>query len=506
MNVLRHKMLRSADGKVCSPRIDRGMWLVIFRISLYDMNTTTLPRIIQGGMGVGISGWRLARAVSMHGQLGVVSATAADALMARVLEDGDPGGHVRRALERFPIASAAERILREHYRPNGRDASTPYRSLGMMHVPMSTEREALIMAASFVEVWLAKDGHDAPVGINLLTKVQLPTAAALYGAMLAGVDVVIMGAGIPREIPGMLDRLSLHRDVSMRLDVAGLESGASIDLTFSPERHDVSSSAPLHRPAFLAIISSNSLATMLQRRSTGRIDGFVVEAPTAGGHNAPPRGEVLYASNGEPTYTDRDKVDLEALRSLGLPFWLAGGTGHPGALAEAIANGAAGIQIGTLMAFCDESGMAPELRRRTLEAANEGRLSVYTDPRASPTGYPFKIVEFDHVHMQAPPRTRRCDLGYLRTAYVLADGRIAHRCSAEPVATYVAKGGRAEETTGRRCLCNALLATAGHGQRRRDGSVEEPIITAGDQARDLAAFLNGRTSYAANDVLQYLLS
>ncbi len=32
-----------------------------------------LPLVIQGGMGVGVSNWRLARAVSSLGQLGVVS-------------------------------------------------------------------------------------------------------------------------------------------------------------------------------------------------------------------------------------------------------------------------------------------------------------------------------------------------------------------------------------------------------------------------------------------------
>jgi NAD(P)H-dependent flavin oxidoreductase YrpB (nitropropane dioxygenase family) len=192
------------------------------------------------------------------------------------------------------------------------------------------------------------------------------------------------------------------------------------------------------------------------------------------------------------------------MKAIGLPFWLAGGAGSPEALQQALSVGASGIQVGTLMAFCEESGMAPELRQRTLEAAVEGRLSVYTDPQASPTGYPFKIVEIDHVRTPAQPRTRRCDLGYLRTPYRLADGRIAHRCSAEPVATYVAKGGDAADTQGRRCLCNALLATAGHAQVRRDGTEEQPIVTAGDQARDLARFLNGRTHYAAADVLQYL--
>ena len=50
-------------------------------------------RIIQGGMGVAISGWRLAAAVGcLPGCLGVVSGTAIDTVLARRLQDGDPGG------------------------------------------------------------------------------------------------------------------------------------------------------------------------------------------------------------------------------------------------------------------------------------------------------------------------------------------------------------------------------------------------------------------------------
>ena len=55
-----------------------------------------LPPIIQGGMGIGVSGWRLARAVSQLGQLGVVSGTALDLLLTRQLQLGDTGGHLRR--------------------------------------------------------------------------------------------------------------------------------------------------------------------------------------------------------------------------------------------------------------------------------------------------------------------------------------------------------------------------------------------------------------------------
>ena len=42
---------------------------------------TAIPAIIQGGMGVGISDWRLARAVSLRGELGVVPGTAIDTVL-----------------------------------------------------------------------------------------------------------------------------------------------------------------------------------------------------------------------------------------------------------------------------------------------------------------------------------------------------------------------------------------------------------------------------------------
>ncbi|RPI68519.1 MAG: nitronate monooxygenase [Ignavibacteriae bacterium] len=455
-------------------------------------------------MGIGISGWRLARAVSTAGQLGVVSGTASDILMTRTLEDGDPGGHLRRALDHFPLRDVAARILREHFNPHGRKHNAPYHSVKLLKFPMTKEREELIMAATFAEVFLAKEGHDGVIGINLLTKVQLPTLASIYGAMLADVDVVVMGAGIPREIPGVLDRFANHEDASIRLDVVGTDAGEFYDLHFDPKHHVDAGHAPLHRPQFLAIISSNSLATMLARKATGRVDGFIVEGPTAGGHNAPPRGEVVLSERGEPVYGPRDAVDLNALASIGLPFWIAGGAGTTEAYRAAIDAGATGIQIGTLMAFCEESGFAPEIRNDVIDAALAGTLQVFTDPLASPTGYPFKLVGLGHAPEPAEPRTRRCDLGYLRTMYKLEDGRISHRCPAEPVKIFTAKGGTAEETTGRRCLCNALLANTGHGQVRKDGTTEPTLITAGDQAEHLGEFLHGRTSYTARDVLDYL--
>lgn len=457
-------------------------------------------------MGVGVSNWRLANAVARLGQLGVVSGTALDTLLVRRLQDGDPGGAVRRAMERFPIPGVAAAALERWLRPEGRAADSPYDLLPLYRRTVSVARQQLTALANFVEVWLAKEGHDGPVGVNLLTKVQLPNLASLYGAVLAGVDYVLMGAGIPREIPGALDALAAHRPAEMRLDVEGDAAGGAESLTFDPRPLW---SADPHvapaRPRFLPVVSATSLAVTLARKANGRVDGFVVEGHTAGGHNAPPRGELVLDARGEPVYGERDRVDLEKLRALGLPFWLAGGAGSPEGVRAALDAGAAGVQVGTLFAYCDESGITADLRARVLAAVADGRVTIRTDPRASPTGYPFKLVEADGVATQDDTRVRRCDLGYLRAAYRRPDGRLGYRCPAEPVEDYVAKGGDAADTVGRRCLCNGLVADVGHAQRQPEGE-ELPLLTAGDDLPGLRGFLGGRASYSARDVVEYLLA
>ncbi|MBW8773254.1 MAG: hypothetical protein JF590_08205 [Gemmatimonadetes bacterium] len=128
---------------------------------------------------------------------------------------------------------------------------------------------------------------------------------------------------------------------------------------------------------------------------------------------------------------------------------------------------------------------------------------MFTDPRASPTGYPFKVVEGAGMTGPSAPRVRTCDLGYLRVAAKGSDGRVVYRCPAEPEDAYVGKGGDLADTIGRRCLCNGLMADVGLPQWRPEG--EEPeLITSGD---DLGAIttLGGATGhYSAADVLAHL--
>ena len=169
-----------------------------------------LPVIIQGGMGAGVSNWRLAQAVSKLGQLGVVSGTALEVILARRLQDGDPGGHMRRGLAQFPYPKVAERILSSFYIPGGKSYSLPYKAVPMHSQRSSRELLEMCIAANFVEVILAREGHANPVGINYLEKIQLPHLASIYGAMMAGVDYVLMGAGIPVKSPGVLDAFVNH--------------------------------------------------------------------------------------------------------------------------------------------------------------------------------------------------------------------------------------------------------------------------------------------------------
>jgi len=457
-------------------------------------------------MGVAVSSWRLARAVSARGHLGVVSGTALDVVLARRLQLGDPDGEVRRALRAFPDPALAAEVLNRYFVAGGKQADAPFTGVPMFTAAPSRRLEALATVAGFVEVFLAKEGHSGRVGINFLQKVPLPTPAILYGALLAGVVYVLVGAGIPREIPAVLDALVRHARVEVPLYVAGALPEDGFTLTFEPSRLlDTTLLPPLPRPRFLAIVSSATLAASLVRHG-GRVDGFVVEHHVAGGHNAPPRGRMVLAESGEPIYGARDVVDPERMREIGLPFWLAGGSGGPGGLAEAKRAGAAGIQVGTLFAFCDESGIDPSLRASVLSQVRSAAVHVVTDPLASPTGFPFKVVQVDGTLSESAvydTRERRCDLGYLRETYRRSDGTLGYRCPGEPVADYVRKGGTIEETHGRKCVCNGLLSTVSLGQVR-SGGVEPAIVTAGAGLIEIAGLLRGRETYSAGDVIDYV--
>jgi nitronate monooxygenase len=468
-----------------------------------------LPVIIQGGMGVAVSNWRLARAVSKYGELGVVSGTFVDNVVARRLQDGDQDGAVRRALANFPVREIADAIRNTYFIEGGKPADAPYKRVSMHGMKPQQHLIDLTVVANFVEVFLAKEGHKGLVGINYLTKIDLPTLPSLYGAMLASVDYVLMGAGIPRAIPGILDRLSNHEAATLKIDVAGATAGNEHEVTFDPSRYHTANAPFLKRPNFLAIVSSYTLALSLAKKASGKVDGFVIEHHSAGGHNAPPRGGITVDERGEPIYGPKDEVDLQDFTKLDLPFWVAGSCASPEQLQAAIDAGAQGIQVGTAFAYCHESGITEELKAKVLVRVLSGDAQIFTDPRASSSGYPFKVVQVEGS-LSDPEiysnRSRVCDLGYLRTAYVADNGVVSFRCPGEPIDDFLKKGGQEAETEGRKCLCNGLMSTVGLPQVQADGYVEPPLVTAGNSLNSIKAFIpEGKTSYLASDVLERLL-
>jgi len=489
------------------------------------------PEIISGGMGVRISWWVMARIVSMMGGLGVVSGTALEIVYPRILQDGDPGGNVRRAftelVRRQPsLAGPVWELFNKYYIEGGRAPGTPYKPVSPCRLTrienfrpgpdsfweLPREMQVLVLAANFAEVWLAREGHDKPVGINFLRKVERPLPWALYGAMLAGAAYVLVGAGSPDELPAMIDKLSRHEPASMSFKVYGSKSDTgNFYAAVRPETILGGPAPALQAPRFLAIVSSFGLASALAGNPATRPYGFVVEGSEAGGHSAAP-AKMRFDAAGQPllVYTDQDKADIAAIAGIGLPFWLAGSFGSPARLREARALGASGVQIGTLAALSGQSGTAPALRSKVMKLLAAGQLKV-SNTMISPTGFPFKVAQVpgtisDESVYRA--RERRCDIGLLLVNYLTPDGKLGYRCPAEPVDAFVAKGGRVQNTVGRVCLCNALLAAAGFPQLRPGGYEEPPVVTLGenlDSAKELLAALPpGQETYTIGKAMLYL--
>ena len=455
---------------------------------------SSYPLIIQGGMGIAVSSYHLAKAVSMAGQLGVVSGTAIDAVMAMRLHYGDILGNVRRSLNNFPVKEIGQQMIDKFYNTNNKIKQMF--KFTMPSLNMSQEKENEIVTANFSEIFLAKEGHKGIVGINFLEKIQFPNLAGIYGALLAGIDYIIMGAGIPKEIPAVIEKLTRHEKVEYTCNVENAKEPKK--MVFDPSRFGLSN-LKLKRPKFLAIISSNILAATLMKKSPVSPDGFIIEGHQAGGHNAPPRVSGVFNENGEPLYGEKDIVDLEKVKELNVPFWLAGSYGTKEGLKKALAAGAAGIQAGTVFAFTKEAGFTDDIKQKVISSDS---INIKTDQLASPTGFPFKVADIagslsdNEIYNK---RQRVCNLGYLRTAYEKDDGSIGYRCAAEPVEMYVKKGGREENTRGRKCLCNALMAAAGFPLTCKSGEEEKPLITMGD---DYKSVISRPYGYSAEDVVK----
>jgi NAD(P)H-dependent flavin oxidoreductase YrpB (nitropropane dioxygenase family) len=206
----------------------------------------------------------------------------------------------------------------------------------------------------------------------------------------------------------------------------------------------------------------------------------------------------------------------------GVPFWLAGSYAHPSKLCDVKDLGGQGIQVGSLFSLSKESGLDDAAKQSTLVEIAAHSMEVFTDPVASPTGYPFKVLKKEGTLSDEKvydARPRMCSLGYLRTPFIGVDGKIGYRCPSEPVKDWVRKGGAIEATIGRKCLCNCLMANVGLPQVRRimdeNGEThiykEDILITVGDEVNECRQMMEqdkatGEWGYSAAKVVDYLKS
>jgi NAD(P)H-dependent flavin oxidoreductase YrpB (nitropropane dioxygenase family) len=409
----------------------------------------------------------MAKQVAIAGELGVISGTAIDSVVARRLQDGDPSGDIRRAMSHFPNKKTIDEIMDRFFIEGGRAPDKPYLDVPKLSIKGNLFSNNLLAVSSFVEVWLAKEGHQGLIGMNILEKIQLAIPAQLYGAMLAEADYILIGAGIPAQIPHLLNEISVGNKVAMKVEVADTKDKHY--LHFDPRTLGIDN-FPVKRPQFLAIVSSHALVAYLNKDVETKPDGFVIEYHVAGGHNAPPRAK------------NQDIPNLEKILASGSPFWLAGGFATPAKLVEAISYGAKGVQVGSVFALSNESGFTDENRSTVLNSLGDPNMRVLTDASASPTGFPFKVIQNNQTLSNDTlykERMRICDLGYLRTMYQREKGGIGYRCPAEPLDNYEFKNGGVEQAQGSKCLCNALMADIGLGQRRPDGRTEISLLTFG---------------------------
>ena len=359
---------------------------------------------------------------------------------------------------------------------------------------MNDERVETMILAAFVEVFLAKEGHDNPVGFNCLEKMQLPLMPSIFGAMLAGADMLTIGAGLPVYIPKVLGSILAMQPCTIPLRTEG-KSNVPHWVEFNPRRYipnkyRSSVITQLKRPLFFPTISSPLAGKMMLRKKASLVDGFIVENHRAGGHNAPPRKKD---SNG-PSYGKKDEIDTTAIAALGKPFWLAGGFATPEKLYEAVKQGASGIQAGSVFAFCAESGLDTVQKKECLELFVNNGISVKTDFEASPTGYPFKTIlkAGTATDLKASYRgKRKCDLGYLGTIGRKEDGTLFYHCPAT--------GSDANAL----CVCNGLMSAAGLPQSRGEYT-EPPLLTCGDDHAVVGALASLVPNYTAEDALDYI--
>jgi len=445
---------------------------------------TVAPRLIQAGMGVRVSSAKLANTTSRLGALGVVSSIGLRHIIINEVRAGN--AETIAVAKRFPVRSYVDELL--EFAPGGpRNAQPP--PIDNPDPAKSELPKRLSTIAAFIEVTQAKAGHNGVVGVNVMWKSALTALPSIYGAMLAKVDVLLCGAGVPMELPDIVRRVRSGLDMEY-LPLHGTETNARLSIS-ADGTSELLTSMPA--PKLVPILSNYAfpkrIVDIWDREYNGaRPDAFVLENHAAGGHNAPPRNKQSFGEQDElASYFDK-------VVALGVPVYVAGVGSSREDFQTWRDRGAYGMQIGSRFALCNESGLRPDLKDTVIDLNASGHGDVETSNRLSSTGYPFKFVPLPGTLTDPDvyeARKRICNKGYLVKSTIVVDSdgveQEAYICPGMPEKQYAKLGGDVQDTVGRHCLCNALLATGGLGDEG-----EPPIVTLGKEGASITSRISAR--------------
>lgn len=457
------------------------------------------PLIIQGSMSIGIAGWKLARAVAQAGHLGIIAGFALEEVFFRRLQQGDPDGALHRALACFPHSAQSQFLVDTYETPKVTSRQEPFQSMPGTWYPPSRERQLLTVMAHFSEVWLAKENHAGLIGINYLEMNGPCFPAALYGALLAHVDYLIVRRSMLTALLNILEPLRHYAPVTWPVGPIGTFHASDV-IAFDPRILPLKSTRPLPTPQSFLLTSIEKLSDLNEEGLPACVEGLIL---TQSPHTHP-----RHVMDVDSSASTRPQA-LHALSQQKIPFFLSGSYGSPEKLQTALSLGASGIQVASLFLCCDESALHAFLKTQLLQTILKNQIEFFEDPWASPISIPLQWIALENT-LSDPQlyfeRSRICDLPYFQIPYSTPEERLQWRCPSEPLEPYLKKGGSIHDTHHRQCLCNAFLANLGLGQIR-NGKIEKPLITAGPTLTHLAHFLkSGSLSYTAQTVLDYLLS
>ena len=326
--------------------------------------------IVQGGMGVGVSLYPLASAVAKEGGLGIVSSACLDRLVSK---------RIGKKLNSYE--------------------------------------------AAYEEVSRAK-AEGGYAGINIMVALVRDYNDSVKGAIDAGADAIISGAGLPLNLP------AIH---------------------------------PPKDTALIPIVSSARALELICKkweRHGYRPDAVVLEGPLAGGHLGFKMNEIDSDANRLENLLPPVK-DM-AMKYGDFPVIVAGGIYDHNDIVRFLKMGADGVQMGTRFLATVESSASEEYKQAVLMAKDEDIIVAFKP--GSPCGMPFRVIKQSPMYVSSLKALRppKCDKGYVLLKD--KDGNFTI-CPAK------------EDNKNYFCICNGLLSSAGYNRDK-----EEPLFTVGTNA------------------------